>query len=596
MTTTAHPEQAPGTAAWPALDDRHAAAGRALLDWAAAADGELSRLCLVRGGRASGKSHLLAWFLAGAGTDQRTTVHATVPAAGLIADSVAWELGRQLGYGPLPPHRLLDRVAADARPLLLLLPDLHLAGRGPADHAPADPGTLVDEFLVPLLELPHVRAVAETGTTGLLDDTDPHVIDLGEAPWPDAAPPPAPSEEAPDADAAALLAAVPRTADGRARWDEAPPAAREHVLDAVLGTEDGGTAAGSLLADPGFLLHGSATAITAALRDPATVAPAGLHAIWDRAAPHLSGSADDDLARAAVLHAAALTTSATLTEYLRPLAERHLWTAVWARHDVPAAAHCHLPQQDGTLLVADALGRLHRHDAGTGERTGVVPTPAGLRPFGLAAADPEAVLLFDGSGPLFPLTPDEEGPAGTVLGHIAAHHGTAALSAAPSRPTALGADGRSPTAVVGDAGGAVHVWSLTAYRPLPHSRRLHSVPVTAVTCLRLPDDDLTLVFSAALDGSIRLWETSGEPMAGPVEQRPALVTALAAADTPAGPLLAAAWNDAELHLWHLTSGTVRTLPLLYRCNALTLSPSGRLTLSGPDGLHTLQLALDRLWN
>ncbi|MGG2459804.1 WD40 repeat domain-containing protein [Streptomyces sp. RGM 3693] len=595
---TPAPVPAPDMAAWPPLDDRRADAGRALLDWAATTDGSLPRLCVLRGARGSGKSHLLAWLLVGSHADRRTTAHATVPAAGLITDAVAWEMSRQLGYGPLPPHRLLDRVAADERPLLLLVPDLHLAGRGASGDGPAGPRQIVDELLVPLLRLPHVRAVAETGTTDLLADevAAPWAIDLGDAPYAGTTPPAATAPgDAPPADFASLDATVPRTAAGRPIWDQAPPSAREHILDAALGTDDGGSAARALLADPGYLVHGSPTAITAALRDSTTVTPAGLRAIWNRAAPHLSTAADDAPERAALLHAAALTTSPTLTEYLRPLAQAHPWTASWARHDVPVAAHCLLPGKDGSLLVADPLGRLCLHDPTTGERTGVLPSPATLRPYGIAAADPDTVLLFDESGPLCPLTPDDEGMAATVLGHLAAHHGEAALTSAPSRPTALGSCGRTGTAVVGDASGAVHLWSLAEYRPLPHTRRVHSAPVTATACLRLPEDDLTFVFSAALDGTIRLWETSGDPMEAPVDRRPALVTALAAADTPVGPVLAAAWNDAELHLWHLADGAVHTLPLLHRCNTLALSPSGRLTLGGPDGLHCLQLDLDRLW-
>lgn len=92
-----------------------------------------------------------------------------------------------------------------------------------------------------------------------------------------------------------------------------------------------------------------------------------------------------------------------------------------------------------------------------------------------------------------------------------------------------------------------------------------------------------------------MWETSQEPMEAPVDQRPAVVTALAAANTDIGPVLAAAWNDGEVHLWHLTSGAVRTVPLLYRCNALSLTSSGHLTVSGPDGYHTIRLSLHRLW-
>ncbi|REK86481.1 hypothetical protein DY245_32000 [Streptomyces inhibens] len=186
--------------------------------------------------------------------------------------------------------------------------------------------------------------------------------------------------------------------------------------------------------------------------------------------------------------------------------------------------------------------------------------------------------------------------AATVFGHIASHYDQVHLTSHASRPTALGSCTQSSLAAVGDASGAVHLWSLTEYRPMPKSRRLHTVPVTAVACLRLAEEDLTFVISAAFDGSIRMWETSQDPMESPVDQRPALVTALAAADTPAGPLLAAAWNDAEIHVWHLTSGNVRTLPMLYRCSALTLSSAGQLTVGGPDGVHATRLDLERLWD
>lgn len=133
----------PDIASWPPLDDDKQALGRQLLDWAADGSGAAPRLCLVRGAEGSGKSRLLAWLLAGTVGLPGITVHATVPSEGLTSESFAWELGRQLGYGPLSPARLLDQVALDERPLLLLVPDLHRAGAGPVDLAgggTADPG------------------------------------------------------------------------------------------------------------------------------------------------------------------------------------------------------------------------------------------------------------------------------------------------------------------------------------------------------------------------------------------------------------------------------------------------------------------------
>ncbi|REK92083.1 hypothetical protein DY245_00965 [Streptomyces inhibens] len=588
--TTASATSAPDMAAWPPLDPHRAHVGRALLDWTATTDDSLPRLCLLRGGRASGKSHLLAWFLAGSASHPRTAAHAAVPSDGLTADALAWEMGRQLGYGPVPPHRLLNRVAADQRPLLLLVPDFHLAGRGHPDQPSAASQKIVDELLSSLVQFPHVRAVVEAGSTDLLSTLDHHVIDLGEAPFPGAA---RPNTAAPDF--ASLFAAIPRTVDGRPDWSQAPHTVRKHILDTALHADDDGAAVRALLADPGFLIHGSATAITTALHSTATPAPSGLRVIWERAAPQLSSVDHSDTERGALLHAASLGTSPTLSEYLRPLADQHCWTATWAQHGVPAATHSQLPGNEGQLLVSDPLGRLHTHDPATGHRTGILPSPPAIRPSGIAGSGTDALLILDETGPLHPLTSDEEGMAATVLGHIASHHSHALLTSDTHRPTALGSCPQSSLAAIGDASGTVHLWSLAEYRPTPQTWRLHTVPVTAVTCLRLPDEDLTFAISAAFDGSIRLWETSQRPMESPVDQRPALVTALAAASTPAGPLLAAAWNDSEIHLWHILSGKVQILPLLYRCSALALTPTGQLTVSGPDGFHAIRLDLDRLW-
>lgn len=580
---------APDIAAW--LHVEGVPGRQQLFDWVVDVDGDRPRLCLVRGGQSTGKSRLLAWFLAGAAAAgyPRTTVHATVPADGLTADTFAWDLGRQLGYGPLPLDRLLNQVAADQRPTLLLVPDLHRAGRGSADLAQADPTTLVTAFLGPLLALPHIRAVIEVGDSGLLSDHSAEIIEG----HPDGAHEMAGAGTTAFAD---LKAAVPHTAAGRPDWAQTPDDIRRRVLDQALYETAGQPTAEveRLLADPGFLVYGSAHAITAVMDDERLRLPAGARRIWRRAAPQLTATEHSHLERAALLHAAALGDNDRLAAYLQPLAEQHHWTATWAQHNTPVTAHCQLSGDDGRLLVSDPLGRLHLHDLESGQHTSI-PSALPVRSAGIVGTDSDALLVLDDDGVPHAVTSDEDGAAATLLGHIVAHHTQALPSTEGSLPTALGSCSRSPLLSVGDTGGAVHVWSLTAYSPTPRSHRLHTVPITAVTCLPLGDDGSILVFSAAFDGSIRMWETSQEPMEAPVDQRPAVVTALAAANTDIGPVLAAAWNDGEVHLWHLTSGAVRTVPLLYRCNALSLTSSGHLTVSGPDGYHTIRLSLHRLW-
>ncbi|MER6285868.1 hypothetical protein [Streptomyces sviceus] len=597
----------PDIASWPPLDDDKRAPGQQLLDWAA--DGDRPRLCLVRGAEGSGKSALLAWLLAGTVGRPGLTVHATVPSEGLTTESFAWELGRQLGYGALSPDRLLDQVGADERPLLLLVPDLHRAGAGPADLPSAAPETLVAELLEPLLAIPHLRAAVEVGTSGLLAaHGGVEVVDLGEDG----------SHGTGQDSYAELVAAVPRTADGRPDWSRAPDAVRRRILDTALRTDDQGAAVRGLLADPGFLVHGSATALTAALADQRIPVPGRLREVWRRAAPELTAYHTDGAERAALLHAAAVDTDPDLTEYLRPLAGQHWWSTVWARRDVPVSAPALVPGgEERMLLASDPTGRLRAYDVGSGASLGAVGgsafelgaaggnatdgaastsvRPASVRPRSTAPRDARSALLLDRSDALLPLVTEDDPTAAFALERIAEHHGSAALAEEDSLVTALGSGGtRRPYAVVGDRGGTVHVWSLGEYQDVPRSFRVHEQPVTAVTCVDTADG-LTLTFSAGADGSVRLWETSADPMPVPVQQRRYRATALSATDTPVGPVLAVAWSDGELHLWHIFSGRMRVLPWLRACDTLALTPEGLLVIADSDGLHAVRLRLDVLW-
>ncbi|MFF3909655.1 hypothetical protein ACFYZJ_27590 [Streptomyces sp. NPDC001848] len=591
----------PDIAQWPPLDGVAATHGPALLEWAACAPPEKSKLCLVRGARGSGKSQLLAWFLAGSASHPTTTVHATVLAEGLFTDAAAWELGRQLGYGPLAPERLLERLAVDQRPLLVLVVDLHRSGRGPADRPAADPATLVRDLLAPLLDLPQTRAVVEVGDTGLLDGL-PGVgpvttIDVGDKLFTDAG-------EAPTTEDDFLL---PRTPEGRVRWDRASDTVREHALDRALTAPDPGPAIAALVSDPGFLLHGSTVSIAACLADERIPAPRGLRQTWRLAAPHLSDVEYQTSERAAILHTAALGPSPLLSRYLQSLLADHAYAGVWVRQDMAVSALTAIPGKPGKILAADPLGSLFEVEAVTGRYGVPIPQTAAGMPHldGVAACAEHGALLLSDTGALH----HTGGEPGGVLGRIATHHGQAGLGHPDLRPSALGHSPCGRFVVIGDEQGSVHVWDLEAAETAPLSRVLHSAPITAVTCLALPGEGQTLVMSTAMDGTVRLWKTSADPMPRPVEQRPSLATAMTTQQTSAGPLLAVAWNDASLHLWHLPSGRVRVLPLLLPCSSLACTaapaapglpdPSGSrlcLTVGGSEGSYALSLNPARLWS
>ncbi|MFC8723077.1 hypothetical protein [Kitasatospora sp. NPDC057198] len=244
-------------------------------------------------------------------------------------------------------------------------------------------------------------------------------------------------------------------------------------------------------------------------------------------------------------------------------------------------------------MSADALGRLTRRTTADGRATGSPDAGTPWSPQSLAALDGRCLLGLDRSGVLNPI-PLVPGAVPSSAHHMTLHHNARTLLSADDGITALGASTRY--AALGDGKGRVHLWSLRDPGLGARTVEPHRSGVTAVACLDLPDTGTLLLLTGGLDGAVRLWDSgSGELMPGPVERRNAIPTALGAADTEAGPVLAVAWSDRRIHLWHLFSGRVAPLPALHDSSAVALTADGRLLTAGAGGLHALRLDLDGLW-
>lgn len=570
------------------LDAPAARVAPTLLAWATGRQRDQPHTVWVTGPRGAGKTGLLAWLLATSDELPDVTVHAVGFAQGQIAQTLAWQLSRHLGYGPLEPAQLVQRLAADPRPVLLLVTDLHRAGRGPAHLPASSPGAIVSDLITPLLRLPNVRMVIEADTAALADAEEALILDLGHTAAGDEPGTPLPEQS----NEGRSPASQPATA-GRRDWRTAVPDEREHALDRAL---IAGTV-GELLTDPGYLALGSVPAITATLADHTVPVPKSLRAIWAQAAPMLSAPGLTDTERAALLHTAAVGRDPTLAEYLRPLAESGSWTTRWSLPHRKADALALLPGDAAsadTAVTADALGRLTQHALADGHTIATPDSGALWSPAALTALSPNFLLALDRSGTLHPvsLTTTTTFPIGAD--RLALHHNAASLVSPADRPTAVATTGRH--VAVADSHGRIHIWPLHDPTVDPLTIQLHQVSVTAVACLEPAETGGVLVISGGLDGTVRLWDfTTGEAMPGPMERRDALPTAIAAAHTDAGPVLAVAWSDRRLHLWHLLSGRMADLPDPHHSQALAVTSDGHLVTAGRDGVHSTRLELAALW-
>ncbi|GLW53400.1 WD40 repeat domain-containing protein [Kitasatospora phosalacinea] len=574
----------------PPLRAGRRAAGAALLGWLG--DARAPRLCRVTGSPGSGRTHLLAWLVAG-GTDPAAPpgrrVNAFLPAEGCGVRAAVWQLARQLEVSARTPGELLDRLAADPRPTVLCVPDLDRA---------ADPARLVAELLDPLLGLPHLRLVVEaTADLAFTAVAEPAELDLDDPRWTDrarwdawcgreghdpagypnpgralgAAPPPPPGP-------AELLARAPRTATG------APdlPAAGPELLTGLWAAAARSGDLGPLAADPLLYVLAEPVAVTTALEAAAPgAAPAALDAAWRAAGPALVDTPEPAV-RAHQLRTRLLGTEpadpAAALAADRLAAAPGRWAARWARRGpAPAATAPGAGPLRGRWLLADATGAVHALSPADGAVLGriAVPGPKPLR--ALAATPGGSLVLLDAWGGTELLTP---GPTGPGLEPYALDEALARLAAAvDGEALVLAASPDLPDAApaLGDSGGGVH-W----YRPGGGvlGEKLHTGPVTALA-VGTAAPGVPLLASGGLDGAVRLWGPGSAPMPEPADHRPCPVTALALDAGPDGPVLAVAWADGLVRV-RRPQRPDGVLDLRLGSPATGLSLAGGVLLAGLD--------------
>ncbi|MGW0082552.1 hypothetical protein [Streptomyces sp. NPDC003393] len=546
-------------------------AASALLVWLA--DADAPRMCVVTGSTGCGKSSLLAWLIAHGtreGTRPDRRVHAFVPLAGLTALTAAWTLAQQLSVAARTPGELVSALAADRRRTVIVLPELHAA---------ADPAGIAELVLL-LVGLAHVRLItevrSESGEVQSLMAARPAVMDLDEARWTD------PERYA------AWAATQPsgrRAADGSAPLTSRP----------AVGLND---PAAVCAADPWQV----SVRYERSERDHG-----GLRTAWLRAGASLTR--EQTAADRAVVLLAALGDDADprIQEELADLAGGAAWRVAWrrVRGDVrppwPGPA-CALAAGRGLLagkvLVADHQGTVRLLDESGAAPVGRLPKP--VPQIRALAATPEGdVLILDIQGRLHtrrsPSVPRATGLSALLEdGPTPLERLVSAATSRPEEPSTASAVCAGLLAV-GSATGRVHAFAADGQGDGLWTVRPHEGGVTALAALDLPlpadGATLPLVYSGGSDGTVRAWGPGTEPLATPLRSRPCPVTALAAANTENGPVLAIGWADGLVEHHDLDGdAAVRTYRPGPPVRSLAATASGMLLVGTDDMMVCLRPA------
>ncbi|MER6406249.1 hypothetical protein ABT269_22580 [Streptomyces viridosporus] len=540
-------------------------AAAALLAWLA--DPAAPRMCLITGSAGCGKSTLLAWLVAHGTrpeTPQNRRVHAVAPLQGLGVRGAVWTLANQLGVVARAPAELAAALAADRRPITIVLPDLQDA---------ADTLVLADMAAI-LSRLEHVRVIVEATASSLaathLADHAPAVMNLDHDQWTDP--------------------------ERLAAWQ------RAHHRPTPLRTTHAEPSVN--LDDPEDVCAADPITVTARY-ESSNDEHTGLRTAWLRAGQALLHEPQPAARALALLSALGDSADPRLKQHLTTLAANADWSLVWNRvtGDIRppwpgpalalAAGHGVLA---GTVLTADHEGVIRIISAENARASGRLPR-AFTRTQALAALPDGTVLALDVQGRLTwqhspavrrpsgisALLDDGPTPVQQLIDTMSNH-----LAQIPGRTLTA----TSHLLAVADDAGAVHAATLHQPTGRPQTAALFEGPVTALAALDLnvPEDGtpISLLYSGGADGHVRAWSPGRAALTPPVMQRPFPVTALAAMHTEDGPALAVGWGDGlvEHHTWD--RGTTRVFRPGPPVRSLTATDNGDLVVGCDDMLVCLR--------
>jgi hypothetical protein len=524
-------------------------------------------MCLVTGSAGCGKSALLAWLVAHGArpeTPPERRIHAVAPLQDLGVRGAVWTLANQLGMVARAPAELAAAVAADHRPITIVLPDLQ--------HA-ADTLVLAD-MAITLSRLEHVRVIVEATASGpaaaRLADHAPAVMNLDHDQWTD----------------------PERLAAWQTAHNKSDPSRTPHAAPAIN------------LDDPADVCAADPVTVTARY-ESSNDEHGGLRTAWLRAGQSLLDEPQPAARALALLSALGDSAHPRLKQHLTALAADADWSLVWNRvtGDIRppwpgpalalAAGHEVLA---GTVLTADHRGVVRIISADSAGAAGRLPRPF-AQAQALAALPDGTVLALDIQGRLTwqhspavrkpsgisALLDDGPTPVQQLIGTMSNH-----LAQVPGR--ALTATSHL-LAVANDVG-AVHAANLHQPTGWPQRATLHEGPVTALAALDLDVSEdgapVSLLYSGGADGHVRAWSPGRAALTPPVMQRPVPVTALAAMRTEDGPVLAVGWGDGlvEHHTW--SRGMTRLFRPGPPVRSLAATANGDLVVGCDDMLVCLR--------